>query len=90
MILLYLPWTLNIKHNELIKFQGYHFVVGLNILGAVVVNKCQANKGFSGEILGTHFINPLTTIVVHHIETRQLICMANQLTGFYMMENIGR
>ena len=26
----------------------------------------------------------------HHIETSQLICNANQLAGFYMMENIGR
>ena len=35
-------------------------------------------------------INPLTINVPHHIETSQLICRANQLTGFYMMENIGR
>ena len=28
--------------------------------------------------------NPLTTNVPHHIETSQLICIANQLTGFYM------
>ena len=33
--------------------------------------------------------NPLTTNVPHHIETSQLICNANQLTGFYMMGNIG-
>ena len=33
--------------------------------------------------------NPLTTNVPHHIETSQLICIANQLAGFYMMENIG-
>ena len=32
----------------------------------------------------------LTTNVLRHIETSQLICRANQLTGFYMMENIGR
>ena len=35
-------------------------------------------------------LNPLTTSVPHHIETSQLICNANQLTGFYMMGNIGR
>ena len=29
-------------------------------------------------------INPLTTNVSHHIEPSQLICFANQLTGFYM------
>ena len=34
--------------------------------------------------------NPLTTNVPHHLETSQLICTANQLTGFYMMENICR
>ena len=33
--------------------------------------------------------NPLRTNVPHHIETSQLICNANQLTGFYMRENIG-
>ena len=27
-------------------------------------------------------INPLTTNVPHHTETIQLICIANQLTGF--------
>ena len=35
-------------------------------------------------------INPLPTNVPHHIETSQLICNANQLTGFYMMGSIGR
>ena len=30
-------------------------------------------------------INPLMTNAAHHIETNQLICSANQLTGFYMM-----
>ena len=35
-------------------------------------------------------LNPLTTNVPHHIKTGQLICIANQLTGFFMMGNIGR
>ena len=35
-------------------------------------------------------LNPLTTSVSHHIQNSQLICITNQLTGFYMMENIGR
>ena len=35
-------------------------------------------------------INPLTTNVNHHIETSQLLCIANQLTGFYMIGNVGR
>ena len=35
-------------------------------------------------------INSLTTNVPHYIKTSQLICFANQLTGFYMMGNIGR
>ena len=34
--------------------------------------------------------NPLTTNVPHHVETSQLICNINQLTGFYIMGNIGR
>ena len=33
--------------------------------------------------------SPLRINVPHHIETSQLICNANQLTGFYMMGNIG-
>ena len=35
-------------------------------------------------------IKPLTTNVSHQIENSQLIYSANQLTGFYMMGNIGR
>ena len=35
-------------------------------------------------------INPLTTNVPYHIETSQLICTANQVTGFYIMGNSGR
>ena len=35
-------------------------------------------------------LNPLMTSVPHHTETSQLTCIANQLTGFYMMGNIGR
>ena len=35
-------------------------------------------------------LNLLTTNVPHHIETSRLICRTNQLTGFYMMGNIGR
>ena len=34
--------------------------------------------------------NPLMTNVLHHIETSWLICNANQMSGFYMMGNIGR
>ena len=34
--------------------------------------------------------NPLTTNVPEHIETSQLICIANQLTGFFIMGDIGR
>ena len=33
---------------------------------------------------------PLTTIVSHHTETNQFIWKANQLTGFYIIGNIGR
>ena len=34
------------------------------------------------------FLSQLTTIAPHNVETSQLICSANQLTGFYMMGNI--
>ena len=34
--------------------------------------------------------NPLTTKAPHHIKAVQLIRNANQLTGFYMMGEIGR
>ena len=33
--------------------------------------------------------NPLTTNVPHHVETSQLICNANELTGYYMLGSIG-
>ena len=33
-------------------------------------------------------INQLTTNVLHHMETTQLICIANHLTGFYMMRTL--
>ena len=39
---------------------------------------------------GRLIFNPLTTNVPCHIESSQLICNANQLTGFYMMGNIAR
>ena len=34
-------------------------------------------------MVGT-LINPLSASVFHHIETSQLICCANQLSGFYL------
>ena len=43
------------------------------------------NYELSSEMVnGKKRVNPLTTNVSHHIETGQLICSANQLTGFYM------
>ena len=47
---------------------------------------------FSGfiEMNGVKWVNQLTTSVLRHIETSQLISRANQLTGFYMMGNTGR
>ena len=35
-------------------------------------------------MLFSKLLNPLTLSVHHHIETSQLICRANQLTGFYI------
>ena len=36
-----------------------------------------------------HIINPIQPSVAFHIETRHLICSANQMTGFYMRCNTG-
>ena len=49
----------------------------------------QSNKFSENNVDHTTF-NPLTTNVFHYIETSQLICIANQLTVFYMMGNTGR
>ena len=56
----------------------------------------QLPAGRHSDVFIVHFqrcfqdpVNPLTTNVPHHIETSQLISNANQLTGFYMMGNIG-
>ena len=40
-------------------------------------------------ILGVSLVNRLTTNIPYYIETSQLICIANQPTGFYVMGNIG-
>ena len=42
------------------------------------------------DFIDTIVIDTLTTNVPHHIETSQLICITNQLAGFYIMVNIGR
>lgn len=36
-----------------------------------------------------HSFNPLTTSVPHHMETSQLLYMETELTGFFMMGEIG-
>ena len=45
---------------------------------------------FSYAVTNSGKLNPITTNVPHHIETSQLICNANKLTGFFMVRNIGR
>ena len=37
------------------------------------------------ENVGVKYVKSLATTVPHHKETNQLICNANQLTGFYMI-----
>ena len=46
--------------------------------------------GYNLDIPVKYEFNPLATNVRHHIETSQLVCRANHLTGFYMIVNIGR
>ena len=41
-------------------------------------------------LIETVRLNLLTTNVPWHIETTQVLCSADQLTGFYMIGNIGR
>ena len=57
-----------------------------------VILEVQEFKSESGNQYYHYFfkanVKPLTTNVPHHIETSQLICSANQLTGFFMMRNI--
>ena len=51
------------------------------------------SRGYGLELIRSNLLinfNPLTTNVLHQIETSQLICITNQLTGFYMMGNISR
>ena len=40
-------------------------------------------------IIPKFILHPLTTSGFHHIQTSQSTFIANQLNGFYMMENIG-
>ena len=46
--------------------------------------------GILEDLLMQILFNPLTINVLHHIETSQLICVTNQLTGFSMMGNSRR
>ena len=43
----------------------------------------------SNDLKNYRIFNPLMTNVPYHVETSHLICIANHLTGFYMMGNIG-
>ena len=64
----------------------------------VISGKCEQIRSFAVfcgfahnyERIFNGKLNPLTTTVSHHIETCQLIWIANQLTDFYMIGNIGR
>ena len=46
--------------------------------------------GILEDLLMQILFNPLTINVLDHIETSQLICIPNQLTGFSMMGNSRR
>ena len=61
-------------------------VIELMIAGSVKGQKLM----LSGKYRRIIFFNPLITNVSHHIETSQLTCIADQLTGFYAIVNIGR
>ena len=59
-----------------------HYLVSL-------LNYSDAKLRLEGSEIVSYNFNPLTTNAPHHIETSQMICRANQLTGFYMIGNIG-
>ena len=54
--------------------------------------QCPELHSFATSVNGCFLklLNLLTTDVPYHTETSQWICIANQLTRFYMMRNIGR
>ena len=59
-------------------------------------NSCRCNIStvsspyFVSVYLSIRKVTTLTTNAPHHTETSQLICNANQLTGFYIKGKIGR
>ena len=50
----------------------------------VIWISCNSHWGTRVLFAWKSFFNPLTNSVPHYIETSQLICVANQLTGFYI------
>ena len=65
-------------------------VIELMIAGSVKEHGATEKLMLSSKYRRIIFFNPLITNVSHHIETSQLTCIADQLTGFYAIVNIGR
>ena len=63
-------------------------VIELLIAGLVKEHASTEKTDLMEQIQTYHFFNPLTINAPYHIETSQLIWIANQLAGFYMMRNI--
>ena len=63
-------------------------VIELMIAGLVKEHASTEKTDLMEQIQTYHFFNPLTINAPYHIETSQLIWIANQLAGFYMMRNI--
>ena len=59
-------------------------------LDVIGLNKSKLLLRHHSDVRQITGLNPLTTKVAHNIKTSQLICSGNQLTGFYMMGNLGR
>ena len=86
---LILFYSIPILHNN----TAWLFTTGITVLKMLLHNNVKIYKSFFKSFtfrLSPFPINPLTTNVPYHIETSQLICNSNQLTDFYMTENIGR
>ena len=79
------------KQVNIVKINSEVFTMRFQAVTTQFQNKFTTIQPNDGEIPddGQGF-NTLETNVPYHIETSQLICNANELTGFYMMGKIGR
>ena len=59
----------------------FGYVIELMIARSVKEHGGTEKSDLMEQIQTYHFFNPFTTNVPHHLETSQLTCIGNQLTG---------